>query len=438
MPALGVTALAMAVFAYAAPVVSPSTTVTGLHSVAWHRSIQPMVLALAVLAGVGMDAVVRAGADGGCRAAGRRAASARLGLIVLALWLFGRGTLPPAEAAIRARSFVWPVVELVVGLAVCAVLFGRRAAPGEHGAAAMAGAAAEGDGAGTGPVVGGRRPARHRDRLPGGGGGTPGVVEPDLHHPHAGRSGAARTVGTRWWPSGPATATCRPRSGCTRTSTSSTACASWPTGTPWCPRTPSAPWPAATGTHAGAIGAPLILCPAMSSATTARQYGVGYILEQPGATPPAGTTRVTTLAGEGLYRVPGSGLVTLAPAPSGNHTSASTPADDTGVPQATTSPDPNIVRVDVHAAGASVMDIHVTDVPGWHATLDGRPLRLTPLEGTMLQARIPAGHHTVELHYWPTAFTAGLIVGLVAVLALAGAVAVEGMRRRRPPVLGRR
>jgi uncharacterized membrane protein YfhO len=28
----------------------------------------------------------------------------------------------------------------------------------------------------------------------------------------------------------------------------------------------------------------------------------------------------------------------------------------------------------------------------------------------MLQARIPAGHHVIELHYWPTLFTVGLIV----------------------------
>ena len=37
----------------------------------------------------------------------------------------------------------------------------------------------------------------------------------------------------------------------------------------------------------------------------------------------------------------------------------------------------------------------------------------------MLQARIPPGNHTVELHYWPVMFTVGLIVaGVCAVLLL--------------------
>ena len=139
VPALLVTALAMGAVAYAAPVVSVINSLTGLRSVAWHRSVQPMVFALAVLAGIGMDALDRAGREKAVRRwAG--AAFVACGVVVLALWLTGRGMLPTPEASIRAKSFVWPALQVGVGLAVAVGLLlaprraprpgGRRRGPG--------------------------------------------------------------------------------------------------------------------------------------------------------------------------------------------------------------------------------------------------------------------------------------------------------------------
>jgi uncharacterized membrane protein YfhO len=48
----------------------------------------------------------------------------------------------------------------------------------------------------------------------------------------------------------------------------------------------------------------------------------------------------------------------------------------------------------------------------------------------MLQATIPAGTHMVELHYWPEAFTAGLVIAGVTVIMLLS-VPVGGRWRRR-------
>jgi uncharacterized membrane protein YfhO len=90
-----------------------------------------------------------------------------------------------------------------------------------------------------------------------------------------------------------------------------------------------------------------------------------------------------------------------------------------------------------HASGPQVLRLRLTDVPGWHATIDGRPLTLIRYNRVMLQARIPAGLHTIELHYWPDSFTAGLVIALVTVAALA-VVPVLLRRRRRasgPPVV---
>ncbi len=52
----------------------------------------------------------------------------------------------------------------------------------------------------------------------------------------------------------------------------------------------------------------------------------------------------------------------------------------------------------------------------------------------MIQARIPAGHHVIELHYWPTLFTVGLIVaGSCALLLLSmSVVALLARPRVRP------
>jgi hypothetical protein len=61
----------------------------------------------------------------------------------------------------------------------------------------------------------------------------------------------------------------------------------------------------------------------------------------------------------------------------------------------------------------------------------------------MLQARVPPGRHHVVLRYWPTAFTAGLVLAAVSAAGLAAAVVIERVRRRKdkraestPPSVG--
>jgi uncharacterized membrane protein YfhO len=77
-----------------------------------------------------------------------------------------------------------------------------------------------------------------------------------------------------------------------------------------------------------------------------------------------------------------------------------------------------------------VLRLRLTDVPGWHATLDGRPLRLERFSAIMLQARIPAGNHTVELQYWPGSFTLGIVLAGCSTVALTGGLLVVRRRAR--------
>jgi hypothetical protein len=169
------------------------------------------------------------------------------------------------------------------------------------------------------------------------------------------------------------------------------------------------------------------LCPAVDNARIARRYGIGFILDHAGSPRPAGTNFVSNVGDEKLYRVPGTAAATLTPLGA----DGSYPSEDAvGVPVALTHPKPSAWRIVGTAHAPAVLRLHLTDVPGWHATIDGRPLRLVPLSGTMFQATFPAGRHTVELHYWPTAFTAGLAVALASLIGLSTGI-VMGRRRRR-------
>ena len=77
--------------------------------------------------------------------------------------------------------------------------------------------------------------------------------------------------------------------------------------------------------------------------------------------------------------------------------------------------------------------MRLTDVPGWKATIDGQPLALEQYSGVMLQAVIPAGRHRVQLSYWPSTFTLGLLLAAISAIGLIVALVIDHTRRRRDP-----
>jgi uncharacterized membrane protein YfhO len=91
-------------------------------------------------------------------------------------------------------------------------------------------------------------------------------------------------------------------------------------------------------------------------------------------------------------------------------------------------PNPATWELSTNSTRAEVLRLHLTGVPGWHATIDGRPLALEAYSGVMLQARVPPGHHVIRVSYWPDAFTAGLVVAALAVVTL---VVASILARRR-------
>ena len=98
--------------------------------VQWVYALEPLAFCLAVLAGFGTDVLVHSYRRPAVRL-WFGAVFTTMGVLVLAVWLFGRGHLPPAEASIRARSFLWPTIDTVVGLGVVGALaFAVRRARG--------------------------------------------------------------------------------------------------------------------------------------------------------------------------------------------------------------------------------------------------------------------------------------------------------------------
>jgi hypothetical protein len=174
-----------------------------------------------------------------------------------------------------------------------------------------------------------------------------------------------------------------------------------------------------------------LFCPTVTTANEAREFGVGDILEPAGHRGPVGTTFVRNLDNEGLYRISGSGQATVAPLSGG----AFPPADVVGTPVKVSHPSPSQWHLETSSNEPQALRLHLTDVPGWNATIDGRPLALESYAGMMFQVKIPAGEHTIVLRYWPKALTIGLVLALASALCLVGLLVVASVRKRRRPVV---
>ena len=109
-------------------------------------------------------------------------------------------------------------------------------------------------------------------------------------------------------------------------------------------------------------------CPAFTSTLLARRFGVSYVLEQRGATSPSGGIYVATMGNEKLFKIPGAGFATVAPLVRGRSSTAR--QKEPVVPRA----DSRTGYVAGRITGDHVQDLRLrlTDVPGWHATIDGR------------------------------------------------------------------
>jgi Bacterial membrane protein YfhO len=410
-------ALACAALTYFAAVSHFLDTIAIVKNGQWTRALGAMDFALAVLGGMGLQTLIDRGRETVIRSV-FAALTGAVAVLLGVLWVFHlHSGLPSVEARIQGRSFLWPMVGVAVLSVVAVALF----LPERHG----------------------KRFSARRARLA----GRPVTLGLALFGVEAAFLLTATpgiwSSSNSFFPVTPAVATLQSEVGQARVGYSACPSIIAIPGLGILPEANSAYGVREAAAYDGivpksyftayfaAVHQPVPAntgfgqyCPSMSNAALARHFGVSYVLAAAGSAQPPGLTFVTTIAGEELYRVPGGSVVTTQPEGSPPDSASATEVPIGGS-------DPSSMHLTVSDSSPSVMYIHVTNFPGWKATIDGRPLELRSWGGTMMAAAIPAGHHVVVIRYMPAAFRYGVLLAILTGIALMTAVVLAG-RRRRP------
>lgn len=411
--AFSVVTVAMLSIVFVPPINSLMNSLPVIGKVSWGRSLMPIALGIAVLSAVGLDVLVRSHVQRDVR---KRASVCfgSAGVVLLIIFAFGRGNLPTAEASIRATSFLGPAVGVGAGLLVLLMLEikDRRNHPSRLFNQARAGSLAgvvlllceAGFLVSSGVPILSSSPTYL----------TLTPAELSLQ-----RVVGDSTVGFGYGLCG--------QVGIDPSVNVVFGVYELDAYDPIIPQSYYTAWLSNTGTYAALPGFNEF-CPLIKSVSVARLYGVSYLLEASRSAGLKGTVFVRNVGDEALFYVPGAGRATTIPLPS----SGTLPSIGArGVPVKVTQPNPASWQIETSATTPQVLRLRLSDVPGWHASIDGKPLPLQEFAGVMLQARIPAGRHNIELHYWPSTLTYGIILAVMSALALVAAILADSMRKNR-------
>jgi hypothetical protein len=422
--ALVALALLMGAFSFVQPVITLMVSVPGAEAVRWPRAVVLFAFSLAILSGLGMDLLIKSPLQKSVR---RWIGTGFLltAVVLVGSCLVGGGRLSPAQASNRFHGLLWAAIEAALGIAIAVALLlnarksGRREGPwaflrlGISQWCAIVLLACE-----TAFLVATGSPIW--DASP----SFVPVTSAEVALQHA--------VGSSLVGLGSRQCDLAPGVGLRPNVNALFDIQELAVYDPMLPIAYYRSWTALTGQKAEAAGFKEIssFCPPIKSAAIARAYGVSFVLEERGSPGPTGSVFDRNIGNEELYRIPNSGVATLTPvAGTGKAQTATGPS--TTVP--VTHPDPASWKLITHGATTQALDLRLTDSPGWHATIDGRPLKLTTYHQVMIQAQIPAGTHTVILTYWPGSFTTGIAVALCSVIALTLALLSGRFRKRRRP-----
>jgi hypothetical protein len=92
---------------------------------------------------------------------------------------------------------------------------------------------------------------------------------------------------------------------------------------------------------------------------------------------------------------------------------------------------PQAAVVRVNTTRRAMLLVRNTFDPGWHATVDGRPVAVQPADYVAQGVPIPAGRHVVELRYDDPTIGYGLLGSLLSIGLLVGsAIAVRSRTER--------
>ena len=413
--AFSVLTVAMVCIAFVPPVVAVLSRLPGVGSTLWQRALLPLAFALAILSAFGMDSLVRAAdrqrllrwVGGGFGVAG---------VLLLALWAFGRGHLPPSEASIRTSSFLWPAVETALGLGVFVVLTlvyrtqrseKRQLRSDVRRWAALSLLVCE-----TAFLVTA---------------GFPVLTASATFFPVTPAEVAfQRSVGQSTVGFGAPLCFYPPGLGIPPNAQLAYGVTELSIYDPMIPNAYFTSWRNLTHQAAGNAD-DSAYCPVVTTTAQARLYGVSFVLERAGTPGPRGSVFDKKIGDEALYRIPAAASATISPL---SVTGKLPGIHAHGMPVPVTHPDPASWELVTHASSRQVLRLRLTDVPGWHASIDGRGVPLQRFAGVMLQVEVPPGRHTVKLYYWPATFTVGIVLAGCALFGLVAALVIERIRRR--------
>ncbi|WP_298344832.1 YfhO family protein [Ferrimicrobium sp.] len=188
-----------------------------------------------------------------------------------------------------------------------------------------------------------------------------------------------------------------------------------------------------------------LFSPIVNSASLARAYGIGYLIVQSPLPIPKGTQLVGTVTASGLalnvVRVLGSHRFSFAKPTATTKgqavTTQSRAHQRSDIVNTTSHPNDARYVVDVRAPRRQKLMIRITDVPGWHATANGHPIAIHRATGDLMSATVPAGTRVIEITYGPALLGVGELFAFTGLLGLALYRLLETLRRRSTVKQGR-
>jgi len=413
---ISVVVLAFGAAIYLTPLTSFLDSVPVVQSFMWSRSLPLVCFGLAVLAAVGLDHLLKNQSDRKARHQfGGLLALAAGGLMVVGVsFALNRKGLNPRAVHIRAWSFAWPTVILLVGIA----LFVALLAEGRHGVERRPRKLVQGATLGliivqTGFLVGSG--AILWSSTP-----TPIPVDPAVQALR--QAVGADLVGVESCP----TVDNFSSEGILPEMNVAYGIHQFTLYDSMIPAKYYSSWRRVSGINdpVAEIG---LFCPAVSTTAIARTFGVSFVLAARGSPGPPGATMVRDVGDETLYSIPDSSRATVVPATK----KATAPGLDPERPVAMASTGPSSYSVALDTGTRVDVHLRITDEPGWSASLDGRPVQLRQWNGVMLQAEVPPGRHTLVLRYWPRTFTYGIALAAASILFFTLAIGAQMWLARR-------
>ncbi len=194
-----------------------------------------------------------------------------------------------------------------------------------------------------------------------------------------------------------------------------------------------------------------LFAPSIDSSALARLYGVLYIIVQPPNPIPKGMKYVASLRHNGVtlkvaevvnsgrfefvYGQPPGQLLDVVgakPASGGDHLARPYRVNEKRtIFYSGSHPSDTVYNLSLTAAKAGILYAKITDISGWHATVNGHSVAIDKSPGDLMEIRLPKGKDNVTFTYAPSLLNAGYWLALVAIVILAGLYILEQSVYRR-------